>query len=237
MKKGLALDTSSYRLGVAVSVDEEVVGEHLTNIKKNHALRLMPAVEALLNEVDVAPNELDYIAVAKGPGSYTGVRMAATAAKTLAWTLNIPLISISTLTVMAQAGKYFPGVVVPLIDARRNTVFTSVFQQTATDQLSIMEEEKHQSLTELLQTLNEIKEPILFVGEDVAKFKQLISEVLGERASYVDSMLASVRPGELCLLASHAFPEEHVHQFVPEYLRLPEAEVNWRDAQERRSKR
>lgn len=67
MKKGLALDTSSYRLGVAISVGEEVVAEHMTNLKVNHALRLMPAVEALLNEVQMTPNELDYIAVAKGP--------------------------------------------------------------------------------------------------------------------------------------------------------------------------
>lgn len=237
MKKGLALDTSSYRLGVAISVGEEVVAEHMTNLKVNHALRLMPAVEALLNEVQMTPNELDYIAVAKGPGSYTGVRMAATSAKTLAWTLNIPLISISTLTMMAQAGKYFNGLVVPIIDARRNTVFASVFKQAAVGKLTVINEEKHQSITELFSLLKETQEPILFVGDDVTKFKQSIDEALGKRAFYVNSMLASARPGELSLLANNALPEEQVHQFVPEYLRLPEAEVNWQDAKENRNKR
>lgn len=163
--------------------------------------------------------------------------MAATSAKTLAWTLNIPLISISTLTMMAQAGKYFNGLVVPIIDARRNTVFASVFKQAAVGKLTVINEEKHQSITELFSLLKETQEPILFVGDDVTKFKQSIDEALGKRAFYVNSMLASARPGELSLLANNALPEEQVHQFVPEYLRLPEAEVNWQDAKENRNKR
>ncbi|WP_078392371.1 tRNA (adenosine(37)-N6)-threonylcarbamoyltransferase complex dimerization subunit type 1 TsaB [Shouchella patagoniensis] len=232
----LALDTSSYRLGIAVSNEDAVLGEYMTLLKKNHALRLMPAVEVLLEEVGLKPKELDRIAVAHGPGSYTGVRMAVTTAKTLAWSLNIPLVSISTLELMAQAGKYFPGTVVPLIDARRQTVFTGAYQYIDGELKEVLPD-KHVPLDEWLNELENVEGSFLFIGEDVGQYQTMIENVLGERLIVAEQLLANVRPGELCVLASRKEPVKNLHSFAPEYLRLAEAEVNWRDAQERGNER
>ena len=105
----LAIDTSNHTLGIALVRDDTVVGESITYLKKNHSVRAMPTVEALMKECGVAPNELSKIVVAKGPGSYTGVRIGVTIAKTLAWTLSIPITAVSSLETLAANGRYFDG--------------------------------------------------------------------------------------------------------------------------------
>ena len=122
--KLLAMDTSTWVLAVGVMEDGQLLGELNTNIKKNHSLRLMPAVERLLDELELAPRDLDGMAVAHGPGSYTGVRIGLTTAKTMAWGLKIPIVGISSLQVIAQNRAGFEGQIVPLLDARRKQVYT-----------------------------------------------------------------------------------------------------------------
>ncbi|MFB4210286.1 tRNA (adenosine(37)-N6)-threonylcarbamoyltransferase complex dimerization subunit type 1 TsaB [Shouchella sp. JSM 1781072] len=229
----LGIDTSSYRLGVSVCKDGQVIAEYSTWLKKNHALRLMPAVEHVLQDVDLKPADLDAIAVAKGPGSYTGVRMAVTTAKSLAWALKIPLIPLSTLAVMAEAGRYFNGMIVPLIDARRGTVFAACYQATEDGTISAKEAEKHQSLADLLEQLKTMNQRILFVGEDVSLHQEAIQAELGDQAMFTPGALPSARAGALCLLALRQEPVENVHAFTPDYHRLPEAEVNWQHEQQR----
>src|SRR5699024_7924631 len=95
MMRVLAIDTSNQTMSVAVKEGEFVVGELTTHIKRNHSERLMPAIENLMNEVGWTPSSLDRIAVAQGPGSYTGLRIGVTVAKTLAWTLQKELVGVS----------------------------------------------------------------------------------------------------------------------------------------------
>jgi len=114
--KILAIDTSNFALGVALLNGNQVVGEYITNVKKNHSVRAMPAIEKLMHDCDMKPVDLDKIVVAKGPGSYTGVRIGVTIAKTLAWTLNIPISGVSSLEVLAANGNVFLGYICPLFD-------------------------------------------------------------------------------------------------------------------------
>src|SRR5574342_1124584 len=123
----LAIDTSNYALGVALLEENQVLGEYMTNLKKNHSVRIMPAIQTLMQDCDRVPADLTKVVVAKGPGSYTGVRIGVTIAKTLAWTLKKDLVGISSLEVLAQSGKYFDGFTVPLFDARRTQVFTGLY--------------------------------------------------------------------------------------------------------------
>ncbi|WP_083463192.1 tRNA (adenosine(37)-N6)-threonylcarbamoyltransferase complex dimerization subunit type 1 TsaB, partial [Calditerricola satsumensis] len=125
----LSLDTSGRAMGVALLQDDRVLGEWCTNTQHHHSVRLMPAVRHLLAEAGVTPRELTAVAVAKDR-SYTGVRIGVTTAKTLAWALGIPLIGVSTLQVMAANVPDFPGLVVPLFDARRQRVYAGVYRCT-----------------------------------------------------------------------------------------------------------
>src|SRR5699024_3341921 len=105
----LAMDTSHHVMGVALLQEDKIIGEITTNLAKNHSVRLMPAVEQLMKEVAMKPEDLDKIVVAKGPGSYTGVRIALSTAKSMAWALDIPIVGVSSLEVLAYQGRLFQG--------------------------------------------------------------------------------------------------------------------------------
>ena len=124
----LAIDTSNYSLGVALLEENLVLGEYITNLKKNHSVRIMPAIQTLMKDCERVPKDITKIVVAKGPGSYTGVRIGVTIAKTMAWSLKIPLVGVSSLEILAAGtGRYFDGFVSPLFDARRGQVYTGLY--------------------------------------------------------------------------------------------------------------
>lgn len=99
--KILAIDTSNQTMAVAVTDDNRLLGQLQTTVNKNHSKTLMPAIETLMKELELTPQELDRIVVAQGPGSYTGLRIGVTTAKTLANTLKTELVGISSLKTIA----------------------------------------------------------------------------------------------------------------------------------------
>ncbi len=119
----LAMDTSNQAMGVAVSKDGQPLGELSTNIKKNHSVRLMLAIDHLMREVNMAPTDLDKIVAAKGPGSYTGVRIGLMTAKSMAWSLDIPITGVSSLEVLAWQGRFIIPIYV-LFSMRDAVLFT-----------------------------------------------------------------------------------------------------------------
>ena len=124
--KVLAFDTSSKALSLAILEDKQVLAETTINIKKNHSITLMPAIDFLMASVDWTPKDLDRIVVAEGPGSYTGLRIAVATAKTLAHTLNIELVGMSSLLALVPYQQ--EGLFVPLMDARRNNVYAGFYE-------------------------------------------------------------------------------------------------------------
>ncbi|WP_332634324.1 tRNA (adenosine(37)-N6)-threonylcarbamoyltransferase complex dimerization subunit type 1 TsaB [Halalkalibacter flavus] len=231
MSKTLAIDTSSFVMGIAVTEGDRTLGEVTTNIKKNHSIRLMPAIDQLMGEVDVKPNELEKIVVANGPGSYTGVRIGVTTAKTLAWSLNIPVIGVSSIAVLAQTGRFFQGVISPIMDARRGQVYTGHYETKGIDVLEIMND-RLIMLEDWLVYLQELRKPVLFVGQDVSMHEVMIREKLGDNAHFATGSMALPRPAELARLGRTLTADiDSVHSFVPNYLQLAEAEANWQKAQ------
>jgi tRNA threonylcarbamoyladenosine biosynthesis protein TsaB len=225
----LAIDTSNYPLGVALLTDEAVIGEYITNIKVNHSVRAMPAIQSLMNDCGVDPKQLTKIVVAKGPGSYTGVRIGVTIAKTLAWSLNIPIVGISSLEVLAASvGRYFPGYVSPLFDARRGQIYTGLYKYQTNDIQSIQPDQNILT-TDWVNQLVQLDKPILFVGNDLPLHKEVIKQGLGEKAFFAEMTEQSPRPAELGLLGKNK-PAEDLHQFVPNYIRMAEAEAKWLEA-------
>ncbi|SEC14413.1 tRNA (adenosine(37)-N6)-threonylcarbamoyltransferase complex dimerization subunit type 1 TsaB [Paenibacillus sp. GP183] len=142
----LAIDTSTSSLTVAVLEKGKSLGELSTYADRNHSIGLLPNIEELLASLALKPKELQAITVGKGPGSYTGVRIGVTAAKTFAWSLGLPLIAVSSLEAMALGGKSAgakavaaldsnPNVIqdrttwfIPLMDARRRQAFTAIYE-------------------------------------------------------------------------------------------------------------
>ena len=223
--KILAIDTSNNVMGVALVDGNRVVGEYVTNVQKNHSVRLMPAINQLLRDCDTKPKELEKIVVAAGPGSYTGVRIGVTIAKTLAWSLNIPLVGVSSLAALAINGLYFAGHVVPLFDARRGQVYTGLYKSEQ-GELHTVKEDRIQLLSEYVEELQKVDGPILFVGSDVELHKETIRIALGNKAIFAQSSFHQPKPSGIALIGRDQEGAD-VHTFVPNYIRLAEAEANW----------
>lgn len=225
----LAIDTSNYSLGVALLEDNLVLGEYITNLKKNHSVRIMPAIQTLMKDCERVPADLTKIVVAQGPGSYTGVRIGVTIAKTLAWTLNIPLVGISSLEILASgSGRYFDGYVSPLFDARRGQVYTALYEFQKGN-LATVEQDQLIILADWAAKLMDKSKPILFVGNDLPIHKTKIEEVLGQQAIFASITEHNPRPAELAFLGRDKQGED-IHLFVPNYIRLAEAEAKWLEA-------
>lgn len=226
----LAIDTSNQPLSVAVLKDNQVVAEYTKNIKKNHSVQLMPAIYQLMNEVGLQPQDLDRIAVANGPGSFTGIRIGLTTAKTLAWSLNIPVVAVSSLELLAYNGYYFNGLICPFFDARRGQVYTGLYKGQE-NQLESKEEEVNIMLADWLEQLKAYNGPIMFLSRDLSIHREVISDVLRDQAVIPDLPVHLPQSGILAKVAIEREPVD-VHSLTPNYLRLAEAEAKWIEKQQ-----
>jgi tRNA threonylcarbamoyladenosine biosynthesis protein TsaB len=229
--KILAIDTSNYVLGVALLDEGKVIGEYITNLKKNHSIRVMPTIQQLLHDCDIVPSELEKIVVAKGPGSYTGLRIGITIAKTMAWTLKIPLVGVSSLALMAGNGRYFDGYISPLFDARRGQIYTGLYRYQEKKLETIMNDCNVLGAN-WAESLRSKNEKVLFVGNDTILHKSVLKEILGDLAVFAEMTENNPRPSELGLIGMN-LPGEDIHTFVPNYIRLVEAEAKWLEAQKK----
>lgn len=226
----LAIDTSNQMLGVAIIKNDIVVCEQMTNVAKNHSVRLMPAIEQLMAEVSLLPEQLDQIVVAKGPGSYTGVRIGLTVAKTMAWALNIPVIGVSSLEALAYQGRLHNGYICPFFDARRGLVFTGLYQWE-NNKIEQVKADCNMLMTDWLEGLNKLGKDVLFLSSDVAVYQDVIKEVMGDAAVFANTAFNYTSPAQLAIAGMKQAPDE-LHLLAPNYLRLAEAEANWLKKQE-----
>ena len=211
--KVLAFDTSSKALSLAILEDKQVLAETTINIKKNHSITLMPAIDFLMASLDWKPKDLDRIVVAEGPGSYTGLRIAVATAKTLAHTLNIELVGMSSLLALVPYQQ--EGLFVPLMDARRNNVYAGFYENAK----PVMPE-AHLSFERVIELIKGASQ-VTFVGE-VGPFVEQIQAHL-PRTNYKETL---PNAANLALLAWDK-EADSLHDFVPNYLKRVEAEENW----------
>lgn len=224
--KVLAIDTSNHPMSVAVVEDDQLLATTTLNMVRNHSIYLMPTINNLFELVKWQPTDIDRVVVAQGPGSYTGIRIAATTAKTLAETLNVELVGVSSLAVVAR--NVLPEsdrVIVPFFDARRGNVFAGAYQWQD-GQLVNLIKDQHLAMATLLDQLAAVERPVTLVGHLTKKisdqFKQLPANVsLAPRAYGIPSTYQLALDGEKLPAVKEIDP------FVPHYLRITEAEANW----------
>jgi len=209
-----AFDTSSKALTLAILEDETLLAQMTLNIKKNHSITLMSAIDFLMNSLDMKPTDLDRIVVAQGPGSYTGLRIAVATAKTLAHTLKIELVGVSSL--LALVPEQVEGLVIPVMDARRNNVYAGFYQSG-----QAVRPEAHLPLAEVMEIAGAADQPVTFVGE-TATFAEQIKDALPQ-ATIQPTLPDAAAVGRLGL----DLPAQSIHDFVPNYLKRVEAEENW----------
>lgn len=212
--KILALDSSNQALAVALLEDDRLVADFTLNVKKNHSISLMPAIDFLVVQAGWQPKDLERIVVAQGPGSYTGLRVAVATAKTLAYTLKIDLVGVSSLYALA-AETTTSGLVVPLINARRNNVYAGFYENG-----KAIRPDSHMALAAVLESVSQV-EKVTFVGE-VTAFQDQIAAVLPQ-ATICETLPSAAALGKY----GQELEAVAIDSFVPDYLKRVEAEENW----------
>lgn len=210
----LCLETSTTNCSVAISVDGDIKAIREENNQKfSHAEKLHVFIEEVLSESGFDKKELDAVAISKGPGSYTGLRIGVSAAKGLCFALDIPLISIPTLELLAQQAVCEDCYIIPLLDARRMEVYSAVFnsnkKQIRETRAEILDENSFLEYLEIRKTI--------FLGDGAAKFKQLGEH---KNAFFLDEKFPT--SANMALLAEAKFKIsdiEDVAYFEPYYLK------------------
>ncbi|MDC3414233.1 tRNA (adenosine(37)-N6)-threonylcarbamoyltransferase complex dimerization subunit type 1 TsaB [Aquibacillus sp. 3ASR75-11] len=229
----LAIDTSNQVMGVAITKDGVLVGELITNVKRNHSVRLMPAIDQLMKETDTRPVDINKIVVANGPGSFTGVRIGLATAKTMGWALQIPVVGISSLQVLADQGAFSTDYICPFFDARRGLVYTGLYKGDGNGKIVESKKETNVLFAEWLKSLAEQGEKVVFLSQDMEMHRQNIMKYMGSLATIPKGSIHTPRPSTLAMIGENR-TEGSIHTLVPNYLRLAEAEANWLKQQETR---
>ena len=160
----LAFESSAKAASVALMKDGVLLGERFQHSGKTHSATLMPMAQGLLKDCEVMAKDLDVVAVAMGPGSFTGVRIGVAAAKGLAWAAEKEVCGVSTLLGMATQMAQLEGIICPVMDARRNQVYNARFF-AGHGNLTRFKEDRAISLAELKTELEHVSGPIFLVGD------------------------------------------------------------------------
>ena len=223
--KILAFETSAKAASVAITDNGKLLGESYQNTGLTHSQTLMVMAEDLLKACNLSVKDVQAVAVAAGPGSFTGIRIGVAAAKGFAWGAELPCYGVSTLEAMARNLGVYQGYVVPAMDARRSQVYTAIFHAEK-GSFSRIEEDMAISLEELGEKIKNYEEPVFLVGDGaVLCYNTLLEEVPGlvlppehrmhQRAAGV--ALAAQR------MADNGDPGNGA-ELTPNYLRLSQAE-------------
>ncbi len=224
--KLLAIDSSGMTATVAVLEDDKLSAEYTINYKKTHSQTLVPMLDEIRKMTDLDLESLDAIAVAKGPGSFTGLRIGSATAKGLGLALDKPIVAVSTLEGLAMNAWGYDSLICPIMDARRDQVYTGIYRFEGGSLKTVMEGTA-ESIDDLMARLDELGERVLFLGDGVPVFKDAIDAGLRADHEYAPAHMSRQRAGALAALAAVYYEEgrtESPADHRPEYLRPSQAE-------------
>lgn len=174
----LSVDSSSKVATVALMKDQKLLGEITLNDKKEHSVILMSIIEDLLKNNSLTIDDIDGYVVSKGPGSFTGLRIGMATIKGLSFGSNKPYVSISSLDALAHSVSNFDGLICPIMDALRNSVYTALYKNNSSSSYSNKLEKLLDytalDIDELIEVIKKKNEKVIFIGDGVDKFKDYL---------------------------------------------------------------
>ncbi|MCQ2549119.1 MAG: tRNA (adenosine(37)-N6)-threonylcarbamoyltransferase complex dimerization subunit type 1 TsaB [Lachnospiraceae bacterium] len=236
--KILAIDSSGLVASVAIVTEEECIAEYTVNYKKTHSQTLLPMLDAISAMIDLDGSSIDAIAVAKGPGSFTGLRIGSATAKGLAAAWKKPIIPIPTVDALAYNCYGSDKLICPLMDARRSQTYTGLYKFVGRNDTYDMDVIVPQTVVDIEQIANDINvrgEEVIFLGDGVPVFAEKLQEIMRVPYSFAPPSCNRQRAALVGTLGISYYkqgcmekPEEH----APEYLRLSQAERERKEAEE-----
>lgn len=227
--KILGIDSSGLVASVAIVEDDRLVAEYNLQYKITHSQTLLPMLEEIRNRIHLDMQTIDAIAVAAGPGSFTGLRIGAATVKGLGLALGKPIIPVPTLEGMAYNCYGTDLLVCPIMDARRNQVYTGlyIFEKEDRIRMKSVMEQTAVGFDELAAKLNVLGREVLFLGDGVPVFAEAMKELLQIPYHFAPAHMNRQRAASVAALGKEKFEQgifEDAADHAPEYLRLSQAE-------------
>jgi tRNA threonylcarbamoyladenosine biosynthesis protein TsaB len=237
--KILAIDSSSLTASVAIVEDELTIAEYTVNYKKTHSQTLLPMLDEIVKMTEQELGTIDAIAVAAGPGSFTGLRIGSATVKGLAQALNKPVVSVPTVDGLAGNLYGTDKLVCPVMDARRNQTYTGLYEFVKKEEsyeMHCVEEQCAVDIKEMIDKINALGREVIFLGDGVPVFADIIREHIKMPYSFAPSTCNRQRAAVIGWIGMKLFSQgiyESAVAHAPEYLRLSQAE---RELKEKNSK-
>lgn len=228
----LAMDSSGLVASIAVveegPAEEVTVAEYTVNYKKTHSQTLLPMLDEVSQMTELDLDSIDAIAVAAGPGSFTGLRIGSATAKGLGLALQKPLIHVPTLHGLAYNLCGTDKIVCPILDARRGQVYTGIYEFDG-NELVVLNDQMAVSIEELGEKLQVYGREIIFLGDGVPVFREVLEEKImaGRKISFAPAHLNRQRAAAVGALGIRYYKEgrlETAAEHQPDYLRVSQAE-------------
>lgn len=221
----LALDSSGLVAAVAVVEDNQTIAEYTVNYKKTHSQTLLPMLDEIVKMTELDLQTIDAIAVAGGPGSFTGLRIGSATAKGLGLALGKPLVHVPTLEGLAYNLYGVAGLICPIMDARRKQVYTGVY--SFEEDFQVVKEQMAIPVEELAELLNSLGKPATFLGDGVPVYREILDEHLKIPHTYAPAHMNRQRAASVGTLGIRYYQEgkiETAAEHEPDYLRVSQAE-------------
>lgn len=234
--KVLALDSSGLVASVAIMEDSILKAEYTIHHKKTHSQTLLPMLDEICRMTELDLKEIDGIAIAKGPGSFTGLRIGSATAKGLGLALAKPIVEVSTLEALAYNAYGVGGVVCPVMDARRSQVYTGIYRFEQNGNEYEIEEILPPcaiSIEEICGKLNALGESVLFLGDAVPVYTTDFKDKMNVPFTFMAAQSAYQRAASVAALGIKKLKEGKgipAAGHSPEYLRLSQAERERKEA-------
>lgn len=226
----LALDSSGLVASVALMEDDVMIAEYNIQYKKTHSQTLLPMMDEIKKMVDLDLAAVDAVALAAGPGSFTGLRIGSATAKGLGQALNIPLVEVPTLEGLAYNMYGFQGYICPIMDARRGQVYTGVYEFEKMQDRYMLRTVKEQCavlIEEIAEILNDLENEVIFLGDGVPVFKERLQELMKVPYRFAPAHMNRQRAASVAALGGVYYRSGKTVPaagHVPIYLRLSQAE-------------
>jgi len=221
--KILAIDAATQVCSVSLSDGDRILGECMLRGGNNHSELLLKLVDDVLTYTHINPEVLDFIAVTSGPGSFTGLRVGISMAQGLAFSLGKSLIGVSTLDVLASQALMFSQDICPMIDARKNQVYTCLYRVSHVNRIEKVEQE---TVIEPEKWISNIKAPTVFLGSGVDTYRDIIKARL-DNCLILSDYHGMPRASTVARIAQDLYTGKRSTGFeecIPMYIRPPDAE-------------
>lgn len=225
----LGFDTSTKSSSVSIIKDGEILGEVIINDKRTHSQKIMPILENLLNLANIDIEDIDIMAVSIGPGSFTGIRIALATVKAIAHVRNISIVSVNSLECLAYGVKLSDRLIIPVIDAQRDQVYTAAYRYEDGCRHNILECSV-KSVDEVVDFINKNGEKVLLVGEATSKFGDKLG---GDLIEVSDSIYNIPKASSICMMGLEKYHNNEdvctCYDLEALYIRKSQAEVQYEE--------